>query len=253
MHLGAVREAPPLALACGAVAAARNARGLVLDAELLSGAGRLARAYSLAGLAVEEVGKAESLTILAAMPENLRARAPVGRLLEWHQLKLIMGQLTAAIPFSPPDKPPAKVTRFATMPLSEVAGILDQAQAFAENADRLKQRGLYVDVDRSGQIREPCEVTAAEVRDQLGRARRAASAATALLEPSAPLWLTCPEAAGAEVSRALVSAFGALGSARSPEAAADVLRNAATNVRGQMSSAGRRRSAARCGRGMATT
>ncbi len=235
MHLGAVKEAPALALACGAAAAARNARGLVEDAELLSGAGRLARAYSLAGLAVEEVGKADSLADLAAMPANLRARAPVGRLLEWHQMKLIMGQLTAAVPFGPPDKSPSMPARFVTMPLSEVTGMLAEAQAFAEDVDRLKQRGLYVDVDRSGQIREPCEVTAAEVREQLDRAWRAARAVDALLDPSAPpLWLASPDAAGVEFSRALVSAFSELGSARSPEAAADVLRNAAAKVRDQM-------------------
>jgi AbiV family abortive infection protein len=228
VDLAAVKEAPARALARGAVAAARNARCLVEDAELLSGAGRLARAYSLAGLAVEEVGKADSLAALAAMPENLRARAPVGRMLEWHQMKLIAGQLTAAVPF----RAPGKATRLATMPLGEVAEIIDKAEAFAEDVDRLKQRGLYVDVDRSGQIREPSEVTAAEVREQLDRARQAAAAADALLDPGAPLWLANAEAAGVEFSRALVSAFGEMGSARSPEAAADVLRNAATKLRG---------------------
>ena len=65
-------------LAQGSVAAARNAFGLVEDAELLSGAGRQARAYSLAGLTVEEVGKAGSLATLAAMPENLRERRRSG-------------------------------------------------------------------------------------------------------------------------------------------------------------------------------
>jgi AbiV len=64
----AVKDAPALVLARGSVAAARNARGLVADAELLSGAGRFGRAYSLAGLAVEEVGKAGCLATLAAMP-----------------------------------------------------------------------------------------------------------------------------------------------------------------------------------------
>ena len=63
-----MKDSSARALACGAVAAARNACGLVEDAELLSRAGRLARAYSLAGLAVEEVGKAGSLATLAAMP-----------------------------------------------------------------------------------------------------------------------------------------------------------------------------------------
>jgi len=228
MDLGRVKEAPARALARGAVAAARNACDLVEDAELLSGAGRLARAYSLAGLAVEEVGKADSLAALAAMPANLRARAPVGRMLEWHQLKLVAGQLTASVPFSPPGK----AARFVTMPASQLAEILDAAQAFAEDTDRLKQRGLYVDVDRSGQIREPSEVTAAEVREQLGRARRAASAAKELLDPAASQWLADPGAAGTEFSRAIFSAFGEMGHARDPEAAADVLRNAATKLRG---------------------
>ena len=212
-------------LARGAVAAARNARGLVQDAELLSGAGRLARAYSLAGLAVEEVGKAGSLADLAAMPENLRARAPVGRMLEWHQMKLVAGQLIAAVPFGG-----SMAVRFVTMPLSEVAEILDNARAFAEDVDRLKQRGLYVDVDRNGQVREPSEVTAAEVREQLDNARRAASAACVLLDPSAPVWLANPEAAAAEFSRALVSAYAEAGHHRSPEAAADVLLNAASKL-----------------------
>jgi AbiV family abortive infection protein len=228
VDLGAVKAAPVRELARGAVAAARNAHGLVEDAELLSGAGRLARAYSLAGLAVEEVGKAGSLATLAAMPENVRERAPLGRMLEWHQMKLVAGQLIAAMPLGVPGV----ATRCVAMPLSEVAEILDNARAFTQDVDRLKQRGLYVDVDRSGHVREPSEVTAADVRVQLGRARRAASAATALLDPGAPLWLANPVAADVEFSRALVSAFGETGLARSPEAAADVLLNAASRLRG---------------------
>jgi AbiV family abortive infection protein len=226
VNLAAVKEAPVRELARGSAAAAKNARGLVEDAELLSGAGRLARAYSLAGLAVEEVGKAGSLAALAAMPENLRARAPVGRMLEWHQMKLVEGQLIAAMPFGVAGK----ATRFMTMPLSEVAGILDQAQAVAEDMDRLKQRGLYVDVDRSSQIREPSEVTAAEVREQLDRARRATSGVNALLDPSAPPQLANPVIAVVEFSRALLSAFGEMGPSRSPEAAANVFLNTATKL-----------------------
>jgi len=223
-----VKDAPALVLARGSVAAARNARGLVQDAEMLSGAGRFARAYSLAGLAVEEVGKAGSLAALAAMPENLRARAPLGRMLEWHQWKLVTGQLIAAVPVGVPGV----AARFATMPLSEVAEILDNARASAQDVDRLKQRGLYVDVDRRGRVREPSEVTEDEVRVQLDRARRAASAANALLDPGAPLRLANPGAASVEFSRAVVSTFGATGLARSPEAAAEVLVNAASKLQG---------------------
>jgi AbiV family abortive infection protein len=228
VDLGAVKDAPAGELARGSIACARNACGLVADATLLSGAGRLARAYSLAALAVEEVGKAGSLATLAAMPGNLRPRAPVGRMLEWHQMKLVAGLLIAAVPLGAP----ALATRLVTMPLSEVSELLDTAQAFAEDADRLKQRGLYVDVDASGQVREPSAVTAAEVGKQLDYARLAASAAHAILDPGAPARLANPGPAAVEFSRALVTAFGETGSARSPEAAADVLRNTAAKLHG---------------------
>jgi AbiV family abortive infection protein len=229
VDLGAVKEAPARELARGAVAAARNARCLVEDAELLSGAGRLARAYSLAGLAVEEVGKAGSLADLAAMPLNLRARAPVGRMLEWHQMKLVEGHLIAAVPFGE-----SMAVKLATMPMSEIAEIFDNARAFAEDVDRLKQRGLYVDVDRSGHVREPSEVTGPYVCAQFDRARQAASATTALLDPGAPLVLANPVAADVEFSRALVSAYAVAGHGRSAGAAADVLLAAVTKLRGQM-------------------
>jgi len=231
VNLGAVKEAPACDLARAAEAAARNAHGLVEDAELLSGAGRLARAYSLAGLAVEEVGKADSLAALATMPENLRARAPVGRMLEWHQMKLVKGMLTAAVPIGAVGM----ATRLVNMPVSDVGEIvaerIDKAQAFAEHMDRLKLRGLYVDVDRSGQIREPAEVTAAEVRDQLDRARQAAAAVDMLLDLGASLWFAESGPFAVEFSRAVVSAYAETGTARSPEAAADVMRIAVAKLR----------------------
>ena len=57
-----------------AVGAAVNAQGLLDDAELLSAAGRRARGYALAALAVEEAGKAAALSTLAVMPVSLRAQ-----------------------------------------------------------------------------------------------------------------------------------------------------------------------------------
>jgi AbiV family abortive infection protein len=228
VFLAAVKEAPVCELARCTVAAARNARGLAGDAELLSGAGRLARAYSLAGLAVEEVGKAGSLATLAAMPGNVREQAPLGRMLEWHQMKLVAGHLVAAVRFHPPTL----AVKFATMPLTEVAGILDDAQVFARDVDRLKQRGLYVDVDHNGHVREPSEVTAAEVREQLDWARQAASASDVLLDPCALARLAEPGAAEVEFSRALISAFTETRPARTAEGAADVLLNAVNKLQG---------------------
>jgi AbiV family abortive infection protein len=228
VDLAAVKDAPAFVLARGSVAAARNARGLVEDAEVLSRAGRIARVYSLAGFAVEEVGKAGQLASLAAMPDKLRARAPVRRMLEWHQMKLITGQLIAAVPFHPLGVP----IKFVTTPLSEIAEILENARASAQDADRLKLLGLYLDVDRSGRVREPSEAAADELREQLDRARLSAWAANALLDPGALQWLANPCAEAVEFSRALVSAYCETGPDRSPQAAADVLLNTATKVQG---------------------
>src|SRR5215468_9532921 len=100
MDLKAVKEASRQQLIACAAAAATNGRDLLDDAELLSDAARHPRAYSLAVLAVEEYGKAVSLLSLAVMPENLRAQAPVRRMLECHPMKQIGGLLLAVLPFS---------------------------------------------------------------------------------------------------------------------------------------------------------
>jgi AbiV family abortive infection protein len=228
VDLRAAKAAPVQVLARGSVAAARNARSLVEDASVLAGAGRTGRACSLAVLAVEEVGKAYALATLAALPENLRAQAPVGRMLEWHQLKLVAGQMAAVVPFSPP----VVGINLVAAPLSDFADELDVAEAFARDEDRLKQRGLYVDVDQSGLVREPSEVTAAQVRDQLDRAERAASAVSPLLDPGAAIIVADPWTIAVEFSRALVSAMSEVGHARTPEAAADVLMNTAIKIQG---------------------
>src|SRR5258706_16343315 len=109
MDLRAVKAASrPGLLACAA-AAAENGQGLLDDAESLSVTGRHARPYSLAVLAVEEFGKATSLVALAAMPANVRAQAPVGRMLEWHQLKLVGSTLMAVLGFGPPGGRPGSL------------------------------------------------------------------------------------------------------------------------------------------------
>ena len=222
-----MKDAPARELAWASAAAARNARGLADDAELLSGAGRLARATSVAGFAVEEVGKTAALALVAAMPESLKARAPVGRMLEWHQMKLVTGELIAAVRM---DVPPTLLQRLAAMPPDKVADILCDAQTFALDADRLKQRGLYVDVDQGGYIREPSQFTAAQVSEKLYRDRQAASGVDALTDRDPSVWFTAPAAIVAEFSGALFRAISEAGHQRSPEAAAEVLLSAASKL-----------------------
>ena len=101
------------------------------------------------------------------MPKRLRAHAPVGRMLEWHQLKLVGGLLLTVLPFG------GMAPRLAAMPAAEVARVICPLAAPAEEADRLKRRGFYVDMDRARRIREPSEITDPELTSQLGRARQA--------------------------------------------------------------------------------
>jgi AbiV family abortive infection protein len=214
----------------GTIAAARNAQDLLYDAQVLAEAGSMARAYSLAALAVEEAGKAGSLVLLTVLPETLRAQAPVGRMLEWHQLKQVQGLFIARAPYRMPEVAPW----LAALPAGELARVLSSLDTPADEADRLKRRGLYVDVGRGGAIREPSEITEAEVLSQLARAGQAASAAGHLLKPETQALMVNPPPKTVELSRALVSALAEARYGRTPEAAADVMLNAVGKLRARM-------------------
>jgi AbiV family abortive infection protein len=244
VDLEAVKAAATPELVSCAVGAAVNAQGLLDDGELLSAAGRHARGYALAALAGEEAGKAAALSTLAMMPVSLRAQAPVGRMLEWHQLKLVGGMMISAVPVG------TIAVQLAAMPPRQVAGILEDARVLAQDVDRLKQRGLYADIDRSGQVRLPSEVTEADVAAQLGRARLAVSAASVLLVPGTAARIADPPAEAIELCRALVSAFAEAGSGRTPEAAADVVLNMARKLREQTRASAASASSGRDRRGM---
>jgi AbiV family abortive infection protein len=200
VDLRAIKAASRAELAACASAAARNALGLLQDAELLAVSGRSARAYSLAVLAVEECGKAMGLTALAVMPENLRAQAPVGRLLGWHQLKLVGGLLIAAVPLS------GVGPRLVDMPDAELAQILSILDAPADEADRLKRRGFYVDMDQGRRIREPSAITEPEAASQLRRARLAVASASVLFRSDAQARIASPPTESVEFAKELVTA-----------------------------------------------
>jgi AbiV family abortive infection protein len=231
VDLRAIKAAGRTELAACAFAAARNTQALLHDAEILAGAGSTARAYSLAALAVEECGKAGSLAVLAMLPEAQRMQAPVGRMLEWHQLKQVGGLLMAIVPIDEPGS----AAKLAAMPEAEATQILSTLSAPADEADRLKRRGLYVDMDRTGRIREPSEITHAEVACQLERARQAAASVALMFEQEAQDRLANPPAEATELACALVDALIQAGRrARTPEAAAGVIHNAVSKLRDTM-------------------
>src|SRR5262249_16347230 len=149
------------------------------DAEALAGSGSRGRAYSLAVLAVEESGKAAGLTALAGLPNAMRTHAAAGRMLQWHQLKQVGGLLIAAVTFDGPGVA-AKVAEIAA---GQVKKTFSSLGVSVEEADRLKRRGLYVDMGPNGRIHGPSEITEAEVAGQLAQAWRATTSAAMLLEP----------------------------------------------------------------------
>ncbi len=78
-----------------ALAAARNARRLLDDAELLLKRGRSPSAYSLAVLAFEEAGKAWMCVVAMMVPDDVRPEWPYGDLITRHVDKLLAAHVMA--------------------------------------------------------------------------------------------------------------------------------------------------------------
>jgi hypothetical protein len=107
-------------------------------------------------------------------------------------------------------------------------------EALAQDADRLKLRGLYADMDKRGRIQRPYEVTDLEVALQLAWARQAAWSASLLRDPGARGWLYDPPAEAVELSRAPAVALAGAGDAGSPKAASAAMLQAVRRFRTQM-------------------
>jgi len=97
------------------------------------------------------------------------------------------------------------------MSADELAHILSILDAPADEADRLKRRGFYVDMDRARQA--------------------AASGTSILLGPDVQARLANPPAEAVELIQELVSALTEAGPARTPQAATDVILQAVGTFR----------------------
>jgi AbiV len=133
---------------------------------------------------------------------------------------------------------PTLAAQLAAMVPDQVAGIVEDAQVLAQDVDGLKQRGLYADMDRSGRVRLPSEVTEADVAGQLGRAKLAVSSASVVLVPGTAALIANPPAEEIELCRAAVTAFAEAGYGRTAEAAAGVWLEAVGKLREQLSKGG---------------
>ena len=121
--------------------------------------------------------------------------------------------------------------RLADLPGRDLAEMLRQTAAWAQDADRLKLRGLYADMDQRGRIQRPSEVTEDEIRKQLVQAMKIVSPAGLIGDLAARAGLSDPPTEAVEMSRALVSALAEAGDASSAEAAASVMVNSVSKFR----------------------
>jgi hypothetical protein len=86
----------------------------------------------------------------------------------------------------------------------------------------------------TGRIREPSEITEAEVISQFARARQATASAGMLLDPEVQARIARPPTEAIELCGALASAVTLAGYTRTPEAAAEVVLDAVRKFRTTM-------------------
>lgn len=224
MNIQEVASADQRTLIGFAAAAARNALDMLSDAELLCTGQRWARTYALAVLAVEELGKASGVLTLALVPSELRAQVPVRDLLGRHDVKQAAGLVMHLLEFGTPGV--AARVEGATRLADQLARVAEEVG----EANRAKQRGLYVDLV-GGELKRPEEVTEADARAAIARAREVAGSAGPLRDPDALAVLADPPPevlrfAGLTFERYLESA-----DIGGPEAAAAVAVEMARSIR----------------------
>jgi hypothetical protein len=100
---------------------------------------------------------------------------------------------------------------------------MSEYEVQAEEADRQKRAGLYVDIGPGARIREPAEITEADAARQLAQARRAVASAMILRDPRKNVLLQYPHVERARLARAVVDALAAKVQTRTPYDAADVM------------------------------
>jgi AbiV family abortive infection protein len=178
--MGKTMPVPDLdALGDFALAAARNARRLLGDAEVLFKHGRWPSAYSLAVLAFEEAGKAWMCVITMMLPDDVRPEWPFGDGMAKHVDKL-MAALAMAHLFAS-----ASGGQDVIASLAEVSEGLEE---LAREHDKAKQRGFYTDL-LDGVLQEPTRITQNEARRMVDTVRNLLRHGGLLADPEFVAWL----------------------------------------------------------------
>ncbi len=144
-----------------ALAAGRNARRLLADADLLLAHGRWPSAYSLAVLAFEEAGKAWMCITAMTVPDDIRPEWPHAESTARHADKLLAAHVMAhmfACAASGRDM------------IDGLAAVGEHLEELAREHNQAKQRGFYADL-LDGIVREPGTVTKAEAKRMVATVR----------------------------------------------------------------------------------
>ena len=89
---------------------------------------------------------------------------------------------------------PGIAARLTTAEVGQLAEDLQATADEAQDTDRMKMRGLYVDLDASGTIRRPDDLSAADARHLIVRAKQVAESAWMLRDPAVLAGLADPPA-----------------------------------------------------------
>ena len=162
-----------------AMAAARNARRLLDDAELLLRRGRSPSAYSLAVLAFEEAGKAWMCVIAMMVPDDVRPEWPYGGLTNKHVDKLMAAHVMAHMLVSASNGQDM---------ITSLADIGENLEELAREHNQAKQRGLYADL-LDGTVWDPALVTKHEARRMVAIVRGLLDHGGHLADPEFIAWL----------------------------------------------------------------
>jgi AbiV family abortive infection protein len=162
-----------------ALAAAKNARRLLDDAELLLKYGRSPSAYSLAVLSFEEAGKAWMCVIAMMVPDHIRPDWPYGDLITRHVDKLMAAHVMAHMLASASTGHDV---------IASLADIGENLEELAYEHNQAKQRGLYADL-LDGTVWDPASISKDEARRMLVVVRGLLDHGGYLADPGFIAWL----------------------------------------------------------------
>jgi len=238
MDLKVLRVASRADLVSCAAAVADNGAGLLSDAELMLTNCRNARAYALAALAIEEHGKAMGIFSLAFMPVRLRGRMKLDDLrdlLKDHAVKQMGGLILTTLQFG---LAPGVTQRIRELPVDQLSRMLTATSTQAHDTGRMKERGLYAEMEADSHIWHPAQITETEATEQVDRARGVAASAAVFNDANVVAQFANPPSELLAIAEALFDQYDSGPPATSADAAAQAAKAGVDLALGRLAQGG---------------